>query len=107
MVKQESENLKKLREIVKEIEVQNFGGESSLNTTDTKIDYFKYGIGGNEVKSSNNQTKQQKLTHDIDDLIHEEMNKINSESNKECKLKSYECLFESIINMIENKKAII
>ena len=83
MIKTESENLKRLREILKEIEVQDFNF-----TQDQEKEY-------------------QKMTLDIDHLIHEEISKINCETNKECKLKSYETLFNSIIYLIENKKAII
>lgn len=81
MVKSESDYLKRLREIVKEIDLQNFSFEDQLI--------------------------YQNLTRDIDQLIHEEINKINCETNKDCKLKSYEYLFDSIINMIENKKVTI
>ena len=81
MVKTESENLKKLREIVKEIESQDF--------------------------DFSNDHDYERLTNSIDDLIHVEMKKINCETNKECKLKSYESLFNSIIYLIENKKAIV
>lgn len=78
MVNTESENLKKLREIVKEIESQEFN-------FDNDHDY-------------------ERLTESIDTLIHVEMKKINCESNKECKLKSYETLFTSIIGLLEGAK---
>lgn len=81
MVKVESENLKMLRQIVKEIESQKF------DFSDDK-DY-------------------QRLTESIDDLIHVEMGKINCETNKECKLKSYETLFTSIITLLEGSKHLI
>lgn len=81
MVKTESENLKKLREIVNEIENQKF------NFSDDD-DY-------------------QRLTESIDNLIHKEMGKINCESNKDCKLKSYEALFTSILGLIEGAKHIL
>jgi len=81
MVKTESENLKKLREIITEIENQKF------NFSDDD-DY-------------------QRLTESIDNLIHKEMDKINCESNKDCKLKSYEALFTSILGLIEGAKHIL
>jgi hypothetical protein len=81
MVKTESENLKKLREIVIEIENQKF------NFSDDD-DY-------------------QRLTESIDNLIHKEIGKINCESNKDCKLKSYEALFTSILGLIEGAKHIL
>lgn len=81
MVKNESENLKKLRQIVKEIETQEFN-------FDDDDDY-------------------RRLTESIDNLIHNEMNKINCEANKECKLKSYEALFTSIITLLEGSKHIL
>lgn len=81
MVKTESENLKKLREIVKEIESQDFDFSDDH-------DY-------------------ERLTKNIDDLIHVEMKKINCETNKECKLKSYEALFTSIITLLEGTKHLI
>jgi hypothetical protein len=81
MVKTESENLKKLREIVKEIDNQIFDFDSDS-------DY-------------------ERLTKSIDDLIHIEMGKINSETNKDCKLKSYESLFTSIITLLEGTKHLI
>jgi hypothetical protein len=81
MVKTESENLKKLREIINEIENQKF------NFSDDD-DY-------------------QRLTESIDNLIHKEMDKINCESNKDCKLKSYEALFTSILGLIEGAKHIL
>ena len=81
MVKTESENLKKLRQIVKDIESQEF------DFSDDK-DY-------------------QRLTESIDDLIHNEMSKINCETNKDCKLKSYEALFTSIITLLEGSKHLI
>jgi len=81
MIKTESENLKKLREIVKEIESQEF--------------------------DFNDDNDYQRLTESIDDLIHVEMKKINCESNKDCKLKSYEALFTSIITLLESSKHLI
>jgi len=81
MIKTESENLKKLREVIKEIELQKFD-------FDNDHDY-------------------ERLTESIDNLIHDEMGKINSETNKECKLKSYEALFTSIIALIEGSKHLI
>jgi hypothetical protein len=81
MVKTESENLKKLREIITEIENQKF------NFSDDD-DY-------------------QRLTESIDNLIHKEMDKINCELNKDCKLKSYEALFTSILGLIEGAKHIL
>lgn len=81
MIKTESENLKKLREIVKEIESQEFDFSSDQ-------DY-------------------ERLTKSIDDLIHVEMKKINCETNKDCKLKSYETLFTSIITLLESTKHLI
>jgi hypothetical protein len=81
MVKTESENLKKLREIVIEIENRKF------NFSDDD-DY-------------------QRLTESIDNLIHKEIGKINCESNKDCKLKSYEALFTSILGLIEGAKHIL
>ena len=81
MIKTESENLKKLREVIKEIELQKFD-------FDNDHDY-------------------ERLTESIDNLIHDEMGKINSETNKECKLKSYEALFTSIITLIEGSKHLI
>lgn len=81
MIKTESENLKKLRQIVKEIELQEFDFEDDN-------DY-------------------QRLTESIDNLIHNEMSKINCETNKECKLKSYEALFTSIITLLESSKHLI
>jgi hypothetical protein len=81
MVKTESENLIKLRQIVKEIETQEF------DFSDDK-DYHR-------------------LIESVDDLIHNEMSKINCEANKECKLKSYEALFTSIITLLEGSKHLI
>lgn len=81
MVKSESENLRKLHEIVKQIESKNF------IVSDDKGYY--------------------KLTKNIDSLIHTEMNKINCESNKDCKLKSYEALFTSILGLIEGTKHLL
>lgn len=81
MVRVESENLKKLREIVKEIEVQKF------DFTDDH-DY-------------------QRLTESIDNLIHVELKKINCETNDGCKLKSYESLFTSIITLLEGSKLLV
>jgi len=81
MVKTESENLKKLRQIVAEIDSQKF------NFSDNN-DY-------------------QRLTESIDNLIHNELNKINCESNKDCKLKSYEALFTSILGLIEGAKHMV
>jgi hypothetical protein len=81
MVKHESENIKKLRQIVTEIENQNFN-------FDNDDDY-------------------KRLTENIDDLIHVEMKKINCETNKECKLKSYETLFASILTILEGTKHIM
>jgi hypothetical protein len=59
MVKVESENLKKLREIVREIENQEF--------------------------DFNNDYDYERLTDSIDNLINVEMKKINCETNKDCK----------------------
>lgn len=81
MVKYESENLKKLHEIVKQIESKDF-----------------------TVSDDNNYHK---LTKNIDNLIHTEMDKINCESNKDCKLKSYEALFTSILGLIEGTKHLL
>ena len=81
MVKHESENIKKLRQIVTEIENQNFN-------FDNDDDY-------------------KRLTENIDGLIHVEMKKINCETNKECKLKSYETLFASILTILEGTKHIM
>jgi hypothetical protein len=81
MVKPESENLKKLREIIKEIESKNF--------------------------ILSDDTNYHKLTENIDTLIHKEMGKINCESNKDCKLKSYEALFTSILGLIEGTKHLL
>lgn len=81
MVKTDSENLKKLRQIVKEIELQEF--------------------------DFSNEDDYQRLTESIDNLIHNEMSKINCETNKECKLKSYEALFTSIITLLEGSKHLI
>ena len=81
MVKTESENLIKLRQIVKEIETQEF------DFSDDK-DYHR-------------------LIESVDDLIHNEMSKINCETNKECKLKSYETLFASILTILEGTKHIM
>lgn len=81
MVNKDSENLVKLRQVIKEIETQNFN-------FDDDNDY-------------------QRLTESIDSMIHNEMGKINSESNKECKLKSYEALFTSIIGLLEGSKHLI
>lgn len=81
MVKNESENLTKLRQIVKEIESQEF------DFGDDK-DYHR-------------------LIESVDNLIHNEMSKINCETNKECKLKSYETLFTSIITILESSKHLI
>lgn len=81
MVKTESENLKKLRQIVTEIETKKF------NFSDDN-DYGR-------------------LTESIDNLIHNEIDKINCDSNKNCKLKSYEALFTSIIGLIEGAKHIM
>jgi inosine/xanthosine triphosphate pyrophosphatase family protein len=76
----ESENLKKLREVVTLLEAHDFDFEDN--------DY-------------------QKLTCEIDDLIHVEMDKINQANNKSCKLKAYEALFTSIITLIEGSKHLI
>lgn len=81
MVKVESENLKKLREIVKEIENQEF--------------------------DFNNDYDYERLTDSIDNLINVEMKKINCETNKDCKLKSYEALFTSIVSLLESSKHLI
>ena len=81
MVNNDSENLVKLRKVIKEIETQNFN-------FDDDNDY-------------------QRLTESIDNMIHNEMGKINCESNKECKLKSYEALFTSIIGLLEGSKHLI
>jgi hypothetical protein len=81
MVKNESENLVKLRQIVKEIESHEF------DFSDDK-DY-------------------QRLIGSIDNLIHHEMNKINCETNKDCKLKSYETLFASVVTLLEGSKHLI
>lgn len=81
MVNNDSENLVKLRQVIKEIETQNFN-------FDDDNDY-------------------QRLTESIDSMIHNEMGKINCESNKECKLKSYEALFTSIIGLLEGSKHLI
>jgi hypothetical protein len=81
VIKTESENLKKLREIVKEIDEKN----------------FDFG----------NDNDYERLTKNIDDLIHVEMKKINCETNKDCKLKSYETLFTSIITLLEGTKHLI
>ena len=76
----ESENLKKLREVVTLLEAHVFDFEDN--------DF-------------------QKLTCEIDDLIHVEMDKINQANNKSCKLKAYEALFTSIITLIEGSKHLI
>ena len=81
MVKVESENIKKLREIVKEIENQEF--------------------------DFNNDNDYERLTDSIDNLISVEMKKINCETNKDCKLKSYEVLFTSIAAILESSKHLI
>ena len=81
MIKVESENLKKLREIVKEIENQEF--------------------------DFNNDNDYERLTDSIDNLISVEMKKINCETNKDCKLKSYEVLFTSIATILESSKHLI
>lgn len=81
MVKNESENLIKLRQIVKEIESQKF------DFGDDK-DY-------------------QRLIESIDNLIHHEMSKINCETNNDCKLKSYETLFASVVTLLEGSKHLI
>lgn len=81
MVKVESENIKKLREIVKEIENQEF--------------------------DFNNDNDYERLTDSIDNLICVEMKKINCETNKDCKLKSYEVLFTSIATILESSKHLI
>lgn len=81
MINKDSENLVKLRQVIKEIETQNFN-------FDDDNDY-------------------QRLTESIDSMIHNEMGKINCESNKECKLKSYEALFTSIIGLLEGSKHLI
>jgi hypothetical protein len=81
MVKTESENLVKLRQIVKEIESKEF------DFGDDK-DY-------------------QRLIESVDDLIHNEMSKINCETNKDCKIKSYETLFASIVTILESSKHLI
>lgn len=81
MIKNESENLTKLRQIVKEIESQEF------NFDDDK-DY-------------------QRLIESIDNLIHNEMGKISCETNKDCKLKSYETLFTSVVTLLEGSKHLI
>ena len=57
MIKVESENIKKLREIVKEIENQEF--------------------------DFNNDNDYERLTDSIDNLISVEMKKINCETNKD------------------------
>lgn len=81
MIKVESENIKKLREIVKEIENQEF--------------------------DFNNDNDYERLTDSIDNLISVEMKKINCETNKDCKLKSYEVLFTSIATILESSKHLI
>lgn len=81
MIKTESENLVKLRQIVKEIESKEF------DFGDDK-DY-------------------QRLIESVDNLIHNEMGKINCETNKDCKIKSYETLFASIITILEGSKHLI
>lgn len=81
MVKNESENLIKLRQIVKEIELQE----------------FDFG----------NDKDYQRLIESVDSLIHNEMGKINCETNKDCKLKSYETLFTSIVTLLEGSKHLI
>lgn len=81
MIKNESENLMKLRQIVKEIESQEF------NFDDDK-DY-------------------QRLIESVDNLIHNEMGKISCETNKDSKLKSYETLFTSVVTLLESSKHLI
>jgi hypothetical protein len=81
MIKSESENLKKLRKIIEEIESKDF--------------------------SISDDSNYHRLTESIDVLIHKEMGKINCESNKDCKLKSYEALFTSILGLIEGTKHLL
>jgi len=81
MVKNESENLIKLRQIVKEIESQKF--------------------------DFSNDKDYQRLIGSIDNLIHHEMSKISCETNKDCKLKSYETLFASVVTLLEGSKHLI
>jgi hypothetical protein len=79
MENKESENIIKLREIVKKME----------------DDDLEFEVG------------YKKITNQIDDLVHKEILKITSEKNKDSKIKCYEALFTTIISMIEGGKHII
>lgn len=80
----ESENLKKLHEIVKVIE---------LHKNQFGIDY------------SVSQYKD--LTEKIDSLIHVELKKLEFENDNNSKLKCYETLFTTIVGLLEGIKQVV
>lgn len=82
MKKNNSENLKKLRLLVNKIETQ-------------KIDFY------------DDSHIYEGLNKEIDILIHEEISKINLETDTNNKLKSYECLFTTILNLLEGNKELV
>lgn len=83
MVKNESENLKKLRVLVDKIQSKEFEFESP----------------------SSNQYKD--LTDKIDSLIHEELKKVEFEKDAKSRLQCYESLFSSIVVLLEGVKQIV
>lgn len=84
MGKDSLENLKKLREIVEIMESQ----KDKFEFDDSMPDYTE-------------------LTDKINNLIHEELKKIQYEDDDRIKLKSYETLFTSIIGLLEGVKQIV
>lgn len=78
----ESENLKKLHEIVKIFESQ-------------------------KETSNINDIQHKELNEKIDSLIHHELKKIEYEDDNNSKLKCYETLFTTIIGLLEGAKQII
>jgi len=84
MVKKESENLKKLRQISLELENRSF--EFNIN-------------------EESNQYKI--LTDKIDSLVHEELKKMDTEKDSNNKLQCYETLFTSIVFLLEGVKQVV
>ena len=80
----ESENLKKLHEIVEIIESHK--------------DQF-------EIDDSMSQYKE--LTEKIDSLIHAELKKLEFENDNTSKLKCYEALFTTIVGLLEGAKQVV
>lgn len=80
----ESENLKKLHEIVEIIESHK--------------DQF-------EIDNSISQYKE--LTEKIDSLIHAELKKLKFENDNTSKLKCYEALFTTILSLLDGVKQVV